>query len=237
MELEKYLNKPIPPFGTTENDDWEPGDAVECGEPVVDITVIHPRIAFDASYLNMGIKGALTHCYVRQGVYNKLLEALDNLAEEYSFLIYDTLRPLRVQKALYDDYYEKVKAAHPDGDADIWEHLTREFVALPVMNLLRPSTHQTGGAVDLTLCKNGRPLDMGTVFDDFRDIAHTDWFEQEGMDETVRLNRRLLHNVMLDVGFTNYESEWWHYDWGNRSWARKNRCASIYTYSDSPELI
>ena len=235
MDLQRFLEKPIPPLGSVD-DSWECGDAQECGEAVLDITDINPRIKFDASYLKAGISGALTRCYVRAGVYDRLCHALSLLPEEYSFLIYDTLRPLRVQKALYDDYYARMQAQHPEADKQELERLTREFVALPVLNILRPSSHQTGGAVDLTLLKNGQVLDMGTVFDEFEDIAHSDYFEREGAQESVRLNRRLLYNVMIEAGFTNYDCEWWHYDWGNRSWARKKHVPSIYTYSDSPDL-
>jgi len=235
MDIQRFFDKPIPPLGSVD-DSWECGDAQECGEAVLDITDINPRIQFDASYLKAGIKGALTRCYVRAGVYDRLCHALSLLPEAYSFLIYDTLRPLRVQKALYDDYYARVQAQHPEADETELERLTREFVALPVLNILRPSSHQTGGAVDLTLLKDGQPVDMGTVFDEFEEIAYSDYFEREGAEESVRLNRRLLYNVMIEAGFTNYDCEWWHYDWGNRSWARKKHVPSIYTYSDSPDL-
>ena len=235
MDIQRFLDQPIPPLGAFDSD-YDCGEAMECGEAVVDITEIHPRIKFDASYLKAGIPGALTRCYVRSGVYDRLCMALDMLPEEYSFLIYDTLRPLRVQKALFDDYYAHLEKQYPNADAKQLETLTREFVALPVLNITRPSSHQTGGAVDLTLMKNGQPVDMGTVFDEFEEIAHSDYFEREGAEESVRLNRRLLYNVMKAAGFTNYDCEWWHYDWGNRSWARINRCTSIYCYSDSPDL-
>lgn len=235
MDIENFMRKPIP--AAEPESDYEPGDAVECGEEVVDITHCNLRIAFDASYWKAGIAGALTHCYVRAGVYDRLCAALRMLPGEYSFLIYDTLRPLRVQKALYEDYYAKMQVGHSEASPDELERLTCEFVALPVKNFYRPSSHQTGGAVDLTICKNGTPLDMGTVFDEFAPIAHTDYFERDGMEETVRRNRRLLYHVMTEAGFTNYDCEWWHYNWGNGSWARQKRCAPIYTYSDSPNLI
>ncbi len=43
-------------------------------------------------------------------------------------------------------------------------------------------------------------------------------------DEQVRENRRLLYYAMIDAGFTNLPSEWWHYDYGDRFW--HIRCAS-----------
>ena len=122
MDIQRFLDQPIPPLGTFDSD-YDCGEAVECGEAVVDITDLHPRIKFDASYLKAGIPGALTRCYVRAGVYDRLCMALDMLPEEYSFLIYDTLRPLRVQKALFDDYYARLEKQYPDADAQQLEKL------------------------------------------------------------------------------------------------------------------
>ena len=204
----------------------------------MDITNANPRIAYAASYAARAVQGGLTHCYVRAGVYERLKAALDLLPEEYSFLIYDTLRPLRVQEALFEEYIEVLKKEHPQANREELEEICDEFVAKPSKNQLRPSSHQSGGAVDLTLCRDGAPLDMGTAFDEFAPIAYADAFEKPGMDETVRQNRRLLHNVMCDVGFTFYESEWWHFNYGNESWARRNFCAPIYSFcADAPDLI
>lgn len=237
MDIQTYLNRPIP-----RSDDRGLGnpvpDAAECGEAIVDITNANPRIAYAASYAARGVQGGLTHCYVRAGVYERLKAVLDLLPEEYSFLIYDTLRPLRVQEALFEEYIEVLKKEHPQANREELEEICDEFVAKPSKNQLRPSSHQSGGAVDLTLCRDGAPLDMGTAFDEFAPIAYADAFEKPGMDETVRQNRRLLHNVMCDVGFTFYESEWWHFNYGNESWARRNFCAPIYSFcADAPDLI
>ena len=102
-----------------------------------------------------------------RGVHARLKAALDLLPEEYSFLIYDTLRPLRVQEALFEEYIEVLKKEHPQADREELEEICDEFVAKPSKNQLRPSSHQSGGAVDLTLCRDGAPLDMGTAFDEF----------------------------------------------------------------------
>ena len=43
-----------------------------------------------------------------------------------------------------------------------------QFVSIPVFDEMRAPVHTTGGAVDLTLIDtNGKPLNMGTDFDDF----------------------------------------------------------------------
>ena len=105
-------------------------------------------------------------------------------------------------------------------------------MATPVKRPERPAPHTTGGAVDLTLCKDGLPLDMGTGFDDLTDLAHTDTLENAcppGL-ENARNNRRLLYNLMTSVGFVNYECEWWHYAYGERQWAASTGGAPFYGF-------
>jgi D-alanyl-D-alanine dipeptidase len=72
------------------------------------------------------------------------------------------------------------------------------------------SIHNRGGAVDITLVdKNGNELDMGTKFDHFGKEAGHNYLQ---LSENVLENRTLLREVMLNNGFTAFESEWWHYN-------------------------
>lgn len=97
-----------------------------------------------------------------------------------------------------------------------------------------PTAHSRGSTVDLTLVgvpaasqppyAPGQPLvpctapagqrfadnsvDMGTGFDCFDRLAHTDDPRVTG---SARENRRLLRRLMTDAGFVNYDREWWHY--------------------------
>lgn len=117
-------------------------------------------------------------------------------------------------------YYNKVKASLPNWtEAKIVEE-TKRFVSYPSYDLCNPSVHNTGGAIDLTLCDKhtGEEFDMGTAFDDFTSKANTARFETL-TDKTVRENRRLLYWAMLKSGFTSLPSEWWHYDFGDNFWS------------------
>ena len=127
------------------------------------------------------------------------------------------------------------------------EHITPEqlaaavddFVALPPPNPARPAPHATGGALDLTLCYRGRPLPMGTEFDDFTNLAQTAYFETNGMAgeaEAFRNTRRLLYNMMTAAGFVNYSEEWWHYSYGDRLWARTFGKTPIYGLCDEKNV-
>jgi D-alanyl-D-alanine dipeptidase len=103
--------------------------------------------------------------------------------------VFDAYRPSSVQSRLWE--------ACPDP----------RFVAPPG----RGSRHSRGAAVDLTLvhADSGVELDMGTDFDDFGPLAATD---APGLEERVRSNRRLMHEILLRHGFMGIPSEWWHFD-------------------------
>ena len=175
--------------------------------------------------------GALDRCWVRQGVWERLRRVLAMLPKRYSLLIFDGLRPLRVQRAIYDQFKAVIQEDRPGISVAELELILEDYVARPVKRLDRPAPHTTGGAVDLTLCLDGTPMDMGTGFDNLTSQAHTDWFERtDGGRETVRDQRRLLFHVMEAAGFVNYGCDWWHYSYGDRQWARQKKGVPIYGF-------
>jgi D-alanyl-D-alanine dipeptidase len=76
-------------------------------------------------------------------------------------------------------------------------------------------------AVDITLVdSHGAELDMGTGFDDLNGLSHP-----AGEDEFLEIgsltrqqvdNRRLLRSAMKHGGFEGINTEWWHFDCGDR---------------------
>lgn len=215
-----------------------PASVDECGEPAVDLTHAHHGIIFLASYRTQGYTASPDRLLLRKGAGERLLRAADSLPLGYSLAVFDALRPAAVQQALFDEYKNRLAVMHPEWEEKQLITETRQFVALPSADPARASNHLTGGAVDLTLHYNGVPLDMGTGFDDFRPPAGTLWFEREGLtpeEQVCRDNRRLLYHLMVSQGFTNYSEEWWHFDYGNRSWARQTGCTPIYGYLPVPE--
>lgn len=234
VELERFL-RPIPPYLEGGWDRVPPPQ--ECGDGLVDITCIHPRVRYGAAYLSQGLAGALERCYVRSGVWERLHRALELLPERYSLLIFDGLRPLSVQRAIRDQFRQILSEERPGLGAEELETVLDDFAARPVKRPERPAPHTTGGAVDLTLCLDGAPLDMGTGFDDLTELAHTAWFEgaQAPVGRRIRDHRRLLYHVMRAAGFVSYDCEWWHYAYGERMWARERGCAPIYGFCSECE--
>lgn len=87
--------------------------------------------------------------------------------------------------------------------------------------------HQTGGAVDLTICTTkGEPLDMGTSYLEFNAATPT---HNSQLTIEQKKNRALLLSVMKKVGFVNYPLEWWHFSYGDKMWAAySNSSMAIY---------
>ena len=214
-----WMERPIPP-PPPEGPQVTPQ---ECGEPAIDATGLHPRLQFLASYRAQGIAVSPRRLWLRRSVAQRLCQAADALEDGMSLAVFDGLRPAPVQQALFDSYRARLAADHTDWPPQrLWMETCR-FVAAPQTDPKHPSSHLTGGAVDLTLYRDGHPLAMGTDFDDFRPQAATRYYEQPGLSGEQRRwrnNRRLLYHLMAAQGFTNYEEEWWHFDFGNPSWAR-----------------
>ncbi|WP_409523173.1 M15 family metallopeptidase [Nitrincola sp. MINF-07-Sa-05] len=195
----------------------------ETNEPLVPLSLAPTPIKVFPAYNRLGTPGAVADCFIREGVYRRLLAVARSLPAGYSLVILDGWRPWRVQQYLFDSLYETLHQQHPDAGETQLIAMTREFVSIASRDPESPSPHLTGGAVDVTLCDaDGLMLDMGTRFDEASPASHTDYFEQFGdgsAEQVARDRRRLLFNAMSQQGFTNLPSEWWHYDFGDQLWA------------------
>lgn len=224
----------LSPIPSPPAEDWASvPPPLDCGEALTDPTTLSDRILYDASYRKQGLPGLET-CLLRTAVAKKLAQAAGLLPPGYAFLIFDALRPLNVQRGIYEQFRARFLQERPGISAPELESLLDDFVAKPVRRPHRPAPHATGGAVDLTLCRDGIPLNMGTGFDDLTDLAHTRALEEQcppGLTE-ARDNRRLLYHLMRSVGFVNYPCEWWHYAYGERQWAVRTGEAPFYGFLD-----
>lgn len=101
--------------------------------------------------------------------------------------VYDAFRPVEAQWRLWHAYPDPVYIADPRVG----------------------SNHSRGVAIDLTLDgPDGRPLDMGTAFDDMTDRSH---HGRADLGAEVLRNRSLLLGIMAAAGWEHYAFEWWHY--------------------------
>lgn len=193
------------------------------------------KILVEAVYFNQGYKGASEKCFIRKGAAERLEKAFLFLPKGLTFKVFDGWRSVTTQQSLYDGYYKSVRENSPSMNEKELEEETKRFVSKPSLNPENPSVHNTGGAIDLTLFDLERQceLDLGTTFDDFTPKAYTHSFEEEDARqyegwEKIRDNRRLLYYCMIEAGFTNLPTEWWHFDYGDNFWSFYTGKPAIY---------
>lgn len=159
------------------------------------------KYASKDNFLGRDVYGDLKACYLQAQPAKMLARAqkiLQKTKPQFSLRLYDCLRPRQVQYKMWD----VVKGTPLEG-----------YVANPI----RGSIHNYGAAVDLTVVDSrGIPLDMGTPFDFFGDLAqprHEGFFLRKGKLSRTQLdNRLLLRRVMQEVGFLMIQNEWWHFN-------------------------
>jgi len=120
--------------------------------------------------------------------------------------VLDALRPQRVQERM-------------------WKTLEGTPLTQYLANPVRGSIHSFGMAVDVTLVDAaGRELDMGTGFDDLTERSHPaleEGFAIRGELSPLHVeNRKLLRAAMAHGGWQGINTEWWHFDCGDRQAVR-----------------
>ena len=151
---------------------------------------------------------------LRRKVANKLAIAASMLPDGYQFKIFETYRTAQKQIALWNNELAKIKAQNPH----ISQTELEEKANIGIANQYKiGSGHQTGAAFDLTLCKDGQELDMGTPYLDTNN-PKTPTFSK-GLTLDQMQNRSLLFFLMTIAGLSNYPLEWWHYSYGEQEWA------------------
>uniref|UniRef100_A0AAU2JLW0 D-alanyl-D-alanine dipeptidase n=1 Tax=Streptomyces sp. NBC_00049 TaxID=2903617 RepID=A0AAU2JLW0_9ACTN len=130
------------------------------------------------------------------------------LAAGYSLRVYDCYRPQRA----VDRFVRWARETDGPGDrerkAEFYPNVERDRL-IPEGYIAEKSGHSRGSTVDLTLeGLSGREVDMGTPFDFFDPLSHTDDPRVTG---AARANRQLLKRVLGGEGFENLPEEWWHF--------------------------
>lgn len=199
-------------------------------EPLVSLSHCSPKITIYPSYFLQKMPGTCADLFLRQGVASKILTIAEQLPKGISLVLIDGWRSIQTQRYIYDRTIIQFREAGY-SEEKIKKEIS-DFVAFPSKDPFKPAPHYTGAAIDLTLATGNDWLDMGTDFDDFSQDAYLDFYESnENLSEKelhARDNRRFLKKLMEDAGFTHNPTEWWHYSYGDRTWAREHRTEPLY---------
>lgn len=122
----------------------------------------------------------------------------------FGLLIYDAYRP---QKAVSDFVTWSQEEETGETKAEFYPELNKPDL-FPMGYIARRSGHSRGSVIDLTLTRDGVPVDMGTGFDFMSDKSHHGW---KVLTEEQLHHRAILRAVMAYAGYDAYECEWWHY--------------------------
>jgi zinc D-Ala-D-Ala dipeptidase len=174
---------------------------------LVDLQEFIPGIRIDLKYsttdnfVKSDVYGDLDKCFMRKEAAEKLKKAQELLQKDhpgYSLLVFDGVRPFRVQQFMWDSLKIPNK---------------RNYLAPPSEG----SVHNYGCAVDLSVADSlGQPLDMGTPFDFFGELAQPKFEGQMlangKLTQEQHANRLILRRVMKQAGFFDIQTEWWHFN-------------------------
>ena len=129
-------------------------------------------------------------CLIQYDTLQKLIKAIEIFkADGYTVVIYDAYRPTSVQQRWFD-----VVKVH-------------KWVANPKIGM--GGVHDRGTAIDMSLIgPDGKELEMPTPMHTFTVESARN---STTMSKKARANMEYMTNVMVSVGFSYINSEWWHF--------------------------
>ena len=196
--------------------------------------IVNHRIKIYPMYFKLGFSPE-SRIFGRFAVLDRIIKALDFLPAEYGFLIWDVYRPRAVQQKIFTWMSEQIAKKYPNltSEQNLLETQKYAAPASKVGEEYCPS-HLSGGAIDLTLYNfnTQQMLDMGTVFDDCSERAHSNYFAKKinltSAEIIIQKHRDLLSSAMENVGFVKYQYEWWHFDIGDLLWSQATKQAPVF---------
>jgi D-alanyl-D-alanine dipeptidase len=153
--------------------------------------------------------------YVRSELLKRLEKAAESLGEQYKLVVRAGHRPLDVQRRLLKECMQDYKDDHPEvSDAEALEH-ARTFVSDP--DISQPP-HCCGTAIDVELfdVTSNKLVDFGSAMNVDDDISYLHYDE---ITPEQKANRMLLLRTMLEQGLASVAFEWWHFSYGDQTWA------------------
>jgi len=174
-------------------------------EPLVDLRETNPEFSY----------GVYCLPYVRESVAEALKIASRNMPDHLDLRIYTALRTIEQQAEMYWGNYKRAKEEHPNWPEAVVRRMTNRFFAPP--DAKAPPGHCTGAAVDIGILvrQTGEGIDLRSPLEGWK-AAPT---AAAGLSSEAAENRRLLCYIMHSTGLSNCRDEYWHWSYGDSSWA------------------
>jgi D-alanyl-D-alanine dipeptidase len=154
---------------------------------------------------------------VREAVCEKIARISQKLEKQEKVLVIRSVwRSFEHQRLLWDKKVAVMRTDYPLLNEDQVRKLVSRFVAPP-----KESMHATGGAVDALIydTKADRVLDFGNNEGLKLELNETCYPHHPGISAEARQNRQLLMHLFEEEEFVVDCMEYWHFDYGNVSWA------------------
>jgi D-alanyl-D-alanine dipeptidase len=164
---------------------------------------------------------------VREAVFDKIGRISKLLDKQDKVLIIRSAwRSFEHQRLLWEDKVDSLQKEYPNKQIEEIREFVSYFIAPP-----RKSMHATGGAVDALIydSKNDCVLDFGTNNGLNIELNDKCYPYHPFIPPQAKKNRKLLINLFEKEDFVVDIKEYWHFDYGNVSWAiEKGKKYSIY---------
>ncbi len=186
----------------------------ENNEPLISLNSVCPDIICKYEKTDM-IPLTGNDIYVRKTVAEKLCrvqERIKKISSEFQLRVVYGYRHPNIQKKYFNKKKQELLEKENISDENI-DAVVHNFIAVPEV-----AGHPTGGALDLTIVKNGKMVDMGTEIADYSDEEKIKTYSINITSEQMK-NRMILHDAMLSEKFAPFYGEWWHFSHGDREWA------------------
>lgn len=152
-----------------------------------------------------------TQILLKPEVIAALKKAEDTLPPNYSFQILYGYRSLQEQTNIVKQTEEELKD-HPDKDT-LLKTYTGGYEELSLTTFSH-NNHRSGYALDITLLRNNKNIDLGGQKMDKTDSLsyYQNKHSLSKKEQTIKHNREILSKALSTYGFENNPDEWWH--WG-----------------------
>ncbi len=180
---------------------------VNTDDPLIDMRSVDNVLPVDFSHA--------PYPMVRQEVWRRLIQAAKELRaidQHYMLKIWYAYRPLSIQTKWFNEQCARLRKTFPLISELELSEKAHVFTAVPEV-----AGHPTGAALDLTISKNHKELDMGCAYLDFQSDRLASF--SDGLTDNQKKNRMLLRKVMMNNEFAPFNGEWWHFSYGDKEWA------------------